>query len=429
MTFRGNYIPKRKKVNYKRVVPFIIVLAIFIGYIVGNTLIPEKEVKLPGYSFCNMNDFESQNVVTKNNNENAIAISDYSIYGDSLSFYDSAYSATATNSKISNSIILTNICDSTSEDAYFLDKSLDNQIPLGTLKPGFYELRVYEGFERKRISSETKLDFTIKTSSKNGEVNEVRVLADSDLFNVEGLPKLDKNYVFLEVKKGNADKNTYDIVLDPNGLYDDGSGYIYPGLVLDNYHEANDMHQLVKSVQTELTSRGYKVALSRDLKQPVSIHGENGRIHNAYKMNAKYYVHFTMLFDTRPSTSGATVIYSNFSSSKFAEIMKAKINESGLPLYDFGNGTIGIAKTGLFEGLDYNAILRETGGRYTGAGSVNDRYKQLNAFAQGNDKAMQSLIIELGYASNPETLKTLKDNYDGIVKSLADGLEMQLNQE
>ena len=429
MTYRGNYIPKRKKVNYKRVVPFIIVLAIIIGIIIGKLLKPEAVPTKPGYAFCNMTDRESQSIAVNNLNESTVVMQDYSVYGDSLTFYDKKYDVNLPNSKISNRVILKNLCNEEEEVAYFLGNGLDSQIALSNLSPGFYEMRVYEGFERKRIISEEVMDVTLNSASINGESNQVKILANKDLFEVEGMDKLDKNYVFLEVKKTVSNPDKYDVILDPNGLYDDGSGYIYPGLVINGFHEANDMYNLAKSVQTELTSRGYRVALSRDGQTPISIHGEEGRIFKAYQQEAKYYIHFTMLYDTRPNTRGATVIYSNFSTSKFAEIMRNQLAKTNLSLYDFGVGTTGITQTGKFEGLDYNAILRETGGTYTGAGTVNERYQKINAFAKDKNKGIQSLIIELGYASNPETMNVLNNEYDSIITAIADGIEMQLNQE
>lgn len=428
MSYRGNYIPKTKKVNYKRVVPFIIILAIGVGLILGYYYKPQPQEVVPGYAFCNMSDVDSHNLVLKSNHQNAITLEDYALYGDSLSLYGDAYSRGTNDPFVGRTAFIKNICTN-EEEVLLLGQGLDGQIHLANLKPGFYELRILDGFERVRLESEAVINESFYSVSLENESKHVRLIADKSLFKTEGLPELDKNYVYLDVRQEVTPSDHIDVILDPNGFYDDGTGYIYPGLVINGFHEANDLYQFTVDVKNNLTQRGIKVDIARDNKEPKSIHGEAGRLAYAYEHKAKYYIHFSMLFDTRATTKGATVIYSNFASDHFAQIMLKNLKSSGLALYDFGIGTPGIIKTSLNNGFDNNAVLRESGGRLTGAGLINDRFQNLNAYAKDYNHGINSLVVELGYASNPETLTIWNTQYDTIVESVANGIAEQLLNE
>lgn len=429
MTFRGNYVPKRKKVNYKRVVPFVIVLGICVGIGLGYYLKNNKKEVPSGFTFCNMTDSQSQQKVIQSNGEASINLYDTGFFGDSLSFYERPYSVESPDPMRGKTIFLDNLCSNDPTQVYLLGDGLDAQIPIQNLEPGFYEIRTLEGFDRVRLTSETLLDKTYYSSTLNNERTKVKVIANKNLFNREGLEPLDKQYVYLEVIKVQSEDDAVDIVIDPNGLYDDGTGYITPGIVVGEMRESDIMYNLAQEIVTKLNYLGYRASLSRTDTLPINTHGENGRIHEAYLKEASYYIQLKMLFDTRPSTSGATVIYSNFSSNRFAKTLRDALSKTPLPLYDFGVGETGIAKTGLYNDLDFNAVIRETGGKYTGAGVVNETYAALNQFAIGSERGMQSLVVEVGYLSNPETQTILKEKSSEIVDAFVEAIGKHISQQ
>ena len=425
--YRSNYVPKKRKVNYKIVVPFIIILASVVGVLIANFSKKDDPKAALGYSICNMSPADSQRHVVKSINDKNVDIKSVGFFSNALSFYRDDVVVGKNDSLVGETMILRNVCGTNHEDVIFLTKGLDGQVQLENLAPGFYEVRITEGFERVRLTSKDKIDMSTTSLTLHNEAKGVRVVADKDLFSYGDLPKLDKNYVFVEVKNQEAAKTNVDVVLDPNGMFKDKNGFVSSGLVFKDYNEAQMMYRLAFDVKEALSAKGYRVGLSRGQNEVIQTHGEGGRLFNAYKNNAKYYIHLAMVFDTRSVTKGATIITSNFTTNHFADTMLSALKQTNLPLYDFGIGTPGLTKTGLVQGLDNNAILRESGGKYTGAGTINDTYRTMNKFAKDSNQGMQALAIEVGYISNPETLNVWNQEYQSLVDAFVLGIEKQLN--
>lgn len=427
MKYRSNYVPKEKKVNYRIVVPFIIVLVSLVLTLII-VFFPKTSHVDTSYTICNLNAKDSRNIMINNNTESFTSMNDYSFYGQTLGFYKDTYTPYKSDGFTGRTIFLKNLCTD-KEEVYLLGSELDNKIPLDTLQAGFYEIQILEGFSRNRLTSNFKINETFKTISKNKQGKEIRLIADQSMFNNDGVPALNAQYVYLDVKNISQDPTGFDIVLDPNGLFDDGRGYMTPGLSYDDFIESKEMYEMAEKVQSILSENGYRAKIARDKTKGKNFHGEGGRIEDAYNVDAKYYIHLSMVYDTKPDTKGATAIYSNKSTSDFAvKIANELASKTSLPLYDYGSSQKGIFRTSLFEGLDLNAILRETGGKLTGAGTVNDRYKALNSFAQNSNRAMHSVIVEFGYISNPDTYQAWFSEKDKIAQALADAIISEIEK-
>ena len=71
---------------------------------------------------------------------------------------------------------------------------------------------------------------------------------------------------------------------------------------------------------------------------------------------------------------------------------------------------------------DPNSQVRETGGVATGAGTMNNKMKELNSFATNNKKGMQALVMHLVYISNPIDYTIWTENYADLMSSIADSI-------
>ena len=118
------------------------------------------------------------------------------------------------------------------------------------------------------------------------------------------------------------------------------------------------------------------------------------------------------------------MIYSNFSSNRIATSnMKALNEQTSLKAsnYSSGHNIDGVYRTQLVDNLDLMNIIRETGGKFTGAG-INEDFKELNGFAKDIRKGMQTVVVEYGYLNDDETFATWKNEKEAIIEATYEGI-------
>lgn len=422
MDYRSNYVPKTKKVNYKIVVPFLFVLALLIVYGI-NALRPTPVENQEQFAFCRMTPEESRSVIKKNLTDNVIEFSDYGVYGQSLGLYGADYQVTTADPFNGRTVFLTNLCTGT-EQVFLMGSELDAKIPMNALDPGFYIVEVSVGFERSRLIADEKMDEVFHATSRGGEAREVRLIANKNLFNTDEETIMDQHYAFLDVKNTQIDANTYDVVLDPSGLYDD-MGMILHGSEFKDFVESKEMYRMAEAIEAQLTSAGYKVKIVREKDKPRDTNDVNGRLHAGYLADAKYYVNLTMLQQPYPKETGASIIYSSHATSRMASTIAKQLEaQTTLELFDYGSHE-GIVQTSKVDGYDNNAKIREAGGRFTGAG-VLEEFREWNTFAKDSNRGMQGTVIEFGYIEDAKAYETWFAEFDQIAKAVADGIAIEL---
>ncbi|QIK69929.1 N-acetylmuramoyl-L-alanine amidase [Erysipelothrix sp. HDW6C] len=428
MEFKTGYVPKVRKVNYKIVVPFLLILATLISVVIV-TLTRNNGGQGDEFTICKMSGSESRALVKKGLTDDVVEFADYGSYGQTLGLYKNEYKVGEADPFNGRTVFLKNLCSGV-EQTFMMGLELDSKIPMETLEPGFYEIQILDGFTRSRIVANAPIDALFESVSRQGEHKQVRLLANQTLFDYGDDSTLDKAYAYLEVNAMTTPSNQYDVVLDPNGLYDEYDGYITSGVVDGDFIEADEMYDVAEGVQKILQDNGYRAMISRKRDQEREFHGNDGRIHAGYQAGAKYYVHLSMLSTPYPNTKGASVVHSNFSSPRLANtIMGQLLANTSLPGYDYGyEDNIGVINTALEDGFDYNSLIREAGGKFTGAAEINDDYKRLNAFALGSDKGMQSVLVEFGYISDAETKTVWTNEKQQIIETLAAAIMTELGK-
>ena len=429
MDYRGNYVPKKqRKLGYRIVVPFSL-LIIAIGLMVYSSFNNKEGIIDQSLTICKMSNKETRTLINsleKKREEAGIAnitFADYGQYGETLGLYKNPYEVNVRDPFNGKTVFLNNVC-SGEESTYLMGVELDSKIPLEFLDDGFYEVELLNGLERTRLISETLIDDVVHTISRNGITKRIRILANKELFDFEDTKVLNDNVLYFEVSTDDSEINKFDIVLDPSGLtkYQDGTtnyGHAYKGLI-----EAEEMYDVAIEVKKILEEQGLKVLVSRDNVSAINAFGEGGRVYNGYEVEAKYYLQLNLMYSGHPNDVGATMLYSNFSSNRFASaMMKSLTDSTSLKPSNFSskNNIDGVYQTRKVDNMDYMNIIRETGGKFTAAG-VKDDFAVLNAFARDIRKGMQVVVVEYGYMNDEATFNTWKNEKDAIIQATANGI-------
>ena len=421
MTFKPNYIPKeRKKVNYKIVVPFIVLMIIVANFLVDRYLATKKEEGNKSYAICQLSSYESIKLIDSNDYTSTMNLSDYGLYGESLGLYHEPFTVHSNDTFSGKTVFLKNLCKDT-EDAYMMDVDLDRKLPIFELDNGFYEIEVLDGLDRYYLTSENVIQDVFYSVPYNGHHKKVKILADKDMFyDKDGEKVLKDNIVYFEVSEEKVNEKTVDIVLDPNRLTELWEGYVDYGSTRGDVNEANEMFEMAQMIKKELEQHGLEVLLTRDLKEPVDYNNYGGRLEKAYQSKAKYFVSLAFPDSNFAHDKGVTVMYSSHSSNYMATtVMKTLQEQTSIQASSWTgrNDIQGVYPSTLEENLDRRLEIRETGGRFTGAGIISE-----NPFVTNYQNGMQAIVIEYGYMSNDHDFNTWQNEKEKIAKATADGI-------
>ena len=153
------------------------------------------------------------------------AIQDTSYYGETLKFYQGKEHSD-TDGLMGQNVLLHNV-ETKEEIIFTFGNGSEDGIKTGSLKPGLYEVFVYDHFVKKRVYADKVMHLTpFETMRRHKKVYHVAFDADKDYlkdYNVE----MDKNYAFLSVTETIPKVETIDILLDPCGdIYDPDQGTV-----------------------------------------------------------------------------------------------------------------------------------------------------------------------------------------------------------
>ncbi|WP_342621370.1 N-acetylmuramoyl-L-alanine amidase [Erysipelothrix sp. P66] len=427
MDFKSNYVPKeRKRANYKIVVPFILLVGLLV-YAVYDLYKPANQEMDSHFSICKTDFVQTQEILAHLEHQPPIDLNDYGIYGQTLGLYNKSYTVHEQDPFDGKTVFLNNLCKN-EESVYMMNVDLDNKIPMEMLEDGFYQIKILEGLKQLSLRSDNKIDDVFYSVSKDGYSKKIRIIADKDLFN-DDQEVMNDNYVFLEVSSVETPKENIDIVIDPAAFIEDENGNIDYGGQRSDLIESQEMYRTAEGIKTQLEAKGLTVMIARDDKLPKSLNGPDGRLKTAYDVGAKYYIQLRFPNSPYEGDKGATIMYSNFTSNKLAtNIMKNIMNTTSLKpsIWSSGRSMDGVYHPEQVDGYDSIDSIREAGGRFTGAGSMNETYLELNQFASSSNKGMQSIVIEYGFMNDDETFKTWKQEHSKIVDATVAGILAEL---
>ena len=216
----------------------------------------------------------------------------------------------------------------------------------------------------------------------------------------------------------------YDIVLDgAHSTYVGNS--VEKGRSAFNVIEANETVRMAILIQAELENAGLRVYMTRDDSEDViDLYGEDGRLYNAYASSAKYYVELNMIYSNLEEKQGAIMSYSHFSSNRFATtVFKSYLNANIISAYgsDSNTNIAGVNAASLYDGFDSIPVIRESGGRILGAGTMSEASKTNASFNAEERLGMQTISIDMIHLSNEEDVTNFINNEEILAKAIAQG--------
>ena len=339
MVYQPRVVPRsRRRLKWRVIIPSFI-LVLLVGYILFNLLFPKDLlIDTPSFVVCDYSYTKTQSVLNELQYEEKIELKDYLFYGETLNIFNATYDINQADYFIGKTIKLRNICDS-SEWVYMLGKNVDEQIPLENLPDGFYEIFVVDSLKEKRLVTSGELYDEFYTVRRNGLSKKIDLVADKDLLKEkdDSLPIMEDNYFFLNISTQSDEQDNpeiYDVYLDAahNTI---SYNYVDKGRTVNNLVEADELYKVAVAVKGKLEAKGLHVLLSRENEDTViNQYGIEGRLNRAYKAQVKHYIELNLNFTTNEDTRGSRVIYSSYSSNRFATaLFKSYISTPGLVPY------------------------------------------------------------------------------------------------
>lgn len=318
-------------------------------------------------------------------------------------------------------------------DFYISDKK-NNGIYLDNLGKGNYQVYIKITFEDK-----TNAYYKLKNNT-NYSKTEYYTIRKNDKFNYILIDEKDDT-LNIEVKPSN-EKEIYDIVIDA------GHGGIDTGACYKGTCETDFTLSLSKKLKEKLEENGLKVKLTRDdfdkNDKKFETYGDNGRIDRAMGSKAKYLFSFH-LNSGLSSRTGTEIYTTNDIDYTLAKsivdniVINTNTNYSNNPIFKVDKGIYtrtfqtyeinDVIKSAKKEGYEpynittdttYYYIIRETGGIITGAytdGREDDYNKHYNT-----NVGIESYILELGYITNTNDTKDIKNNKDDYITAISEAI-------
>ena len=286
------------------------------------------------------------------------------------------------------------------------------------------------------------------TLTENGKNNKI----DIEWNTYEEIPTL--RFKITETK---LPDDVYDITIDPgHGGVDpgktacsDGSatnslGYCYSG---DLITEAAQNLKVALQLKENLENLGYKVILTRETDENVSIYDPMGSATMANDTKSKFNIAIHHNSSGVGSVSGLEVYIANDTNLDFAstfvdEITKnANTEASTKALYQVSNGiyqrlfteeeiaSSSVQPSRYTTNTSWYYNMREIGGISTNASNdgsfpgypMNEHYNSNNT--------AEAYLLELGYMDNYSDLRNIMQNTEGYAQGITSAIETYLNQE
>lgn len=425
-----NYVPKDKKANYKIVVPFLL-LSFFLGFFVFKKYFYDDTQVAKYYTFCNLDYRESAKVLNKRQEayklQETIDFNDYGLYGESLNIYQNNYEVGEHDEFYGNTLFLSNVCKSGSESdklPYLLGSFINDGIDISSLEDGLYELEVLSDFKFKRLKSDLIIDEYFYSAKRDNKIKEVRLFTNKEIINLNREEEIIKDsYLFIEVNTI-EDNDMVDLVINPARFTETEFGIDYGHFLSESFNEAHETYKMAIKVKEILEENGVRVKVLRNNSSPVNNYGEDGRLAQAYELNAKYMLN--MRFESSANTvmdRGISILHSSYANNRFASlvgehlVLDAKLDVSPY-LEKESYGAINTFKKN--NNLDNNNIIRESGGKFTGT-AIDAEFKDLMAFAKDKN-GIETIDLLYGFMTYDADYKKWINSFDEIAEATANGI-------
>lgn len=280
----------------------------------------------------------------------------------------------------------------------------------------------------------TSSDEKILTYPSDKELSFYTITRDSVNYLIK--VTLSSEYININKTIETLPDNYYDILIDPgHGGEDTGTSSIYT-----EEQESEINLAIAQKLQTELTNRGYKVAMTRDGDYAPGNNEEYNSCGNGCRIDLSYELHAPLTISLHHNTTGiegqsgdglevyssvfsnhelAQLIASNFSEFTNLSTKETDYIEDGVFAKEYNFKDEG----GIDKLIDYYFMIRETGGVATYA--KNDTNPNVDSLI-----GSEALLLELGYLDNPDKVYSLIDSdyQQKEAMAIADSIDEYLNK-
>lgn len=424
-------IAEKRQVDYKKIIISVVVIAVII---LGFVFLDNKQVSDPNEAASSVKGLNVGELKKElENSKNTQKISDYLFYGDSLYIFEHPYNYSKDN--IANGEISLKGINNNKKYNFIIESGLDRGILLNTLEEGCYKIFVSNNLDENQAIYKESLKKDIYVN--NGESSKKITILTGDKL----LKGSDNKALFINVKNAKPKNKQYDIILDPAGNVTDYSSKdgVYKGSEGNGLVEANVAYDYCVTLKQMLEKEGFSVYITRDSKNIKDNYGKEGRIYPAYKYQAKYYLHIGIDEAEDGSYQGISVVHSHYASNVLSNKLVYNLqNKAGMKVNEIltDPNNLGIRTASLYEGEDGKRLydddlwIRETGGKATLAGKYSQSATDMNGeFSINNVYGAYGLNISLGYVTNSEDAKKIKEKKDIICKQIANTLTEYIKED
>lgn len=427
------YVPRQRryKIRWKIAIPLLLLVILILYAIIGMLFPAPEEKEDKKFTVCGLNSEDTIHLLNKAEAKDTYTVKDYLYYGESLGLYTETYDPINGEDGLAGKTVeLHNLC--TDETVPMtMDSKADQKITLQDLGPGFYEVTVIDNLISKRIVFDKPLTsepFT--TVQRNDKVHSVQLYARNDLLKDYDIT-WNQNYLYINIEEKEPDKNDIDVLIDPYSLHTDLTYTPDEGNKGNGLTEYKETYQAALWMKDELEKYGLRVEITKNKEDevPAVAYGEDGRLAQGYKKNARYYLFLRFNSNTDDSIKGVEIWHSAYSSATLGKHIMYGLEKSlkmeGSPYTDSDNRGVGTSPL-MDNGFDLYANLRESGGRATMAGKATET-SQIENKSFVNANGMQALEIDFGYVSNEEDATFWKNHKEEIARQAAASFASGIN--
>lgn len=358
--------------------------------------------------------------------EQKAEVSDYSIYGESLVFYQDDYDGQKRDPYYGRIFMLKNL-ETGAQTTTSYSGGADGGIDLGSVEPGVYEIYIYDGYVLKRAVMDEDWTSEVFTTIRRGkEVKSIQLDAGTDYLEKFGLEQ-DAPYLYLTVSSNLPKVKIADVMIDPSGYVPTGYDGDDPDLgYVGELTEAQASYDLGKRIQEILEDNGLRCQFTRSENEEVGYAGSEGRAARGYNAQAKIFLSLTM---DDQELNRPYLLASPFSNASLANQIAWDLQQKGVDLSSISQLpqlNSGVGYDGILANADYTyssfsflPALRETGGKATGAGGLDGW--QLNApFANAN--GMNAVVFCYASSEDAESRAYFLAHQEEIAQGIAQGI-------
>ncbi len=343
--------------------------------------------------------------------EQSIEVGDMTVYGNTLVFYAQAYDPLSRDGFYGRIAQLRNLETGTMISTTFTG-GIDSGFDLQSLPQGVYEVYLSDGYTPKRAYfPQAVAPIQLFTIQDQNQIKTIQLSANTNYlgkFNIF----TDKPYLYLSVTQRDPIAHYVDIILDPAGSL---------AFTEEPDDEAQFSWALANQVKAYLETAGVRVEFSQEPQENLGYLGFPSRLEKGYQSQAKIFLTLAM---SPQAFSYPYCLSSPLSNGLLGNALVQSLRQKGIVLSNVStdsqlNNGNGYDNYFGFSSLSTLPMLRESGGKATGAGLLSG-WEENEGFSQVN--GMNAVVFYYASALDESSQEYYLTHQEAIAQGLAQGI-------